>query len=76
MSQEVRDEWLGQSTTQAFLEGIRVLREQVAAGVIESIKAGTLNEQTMCMAGGELRALDQIHEIALRKGRTRGQPAS
>lgn len=63
---------MGHPATVAFLETIKTVREQVATGLVESIKAGTIMEHTMFVVGGELRALDQLLTIALRKAPPRG----
>lgn len=64
---ETRGEWMGLGTTVAFLGTVSNLRAQIAAGVIESIKAGTIDDRQMFCAGGELRALDQLLSIVSRK---------
>lgn len=69
---EVRAEWLGLSTTMAFLGTVANLRTQVVEGLIESVKAGTINENTICVIGGELRSLDQLLTIVNRKATARG----
>lgn len=67
-----RAEWLELPTTRAFLGTMQGVRDQVALGLVESIKAGTIDERTMFVAGGELRALDQLLAIISRPRCLRG----
>lgn len=64
---DTRGEWLELHTTQAFLGTIRSLRQQIVDGAVESMKAGTIDERTIAVIGGELRSLDQLLAIATRK---------
>lgn len=67
-----RTAWLEMHTTRAFLATMREFREQMVQGLIESVKAGSMEDSQIGVMGGQLRALDQLWIILTRKAMPRG----
>lgn len=69
LDRDAREAWRGDPVTQAFLKTISDHRDRTRTGVIYTVQSGAAALPNITLAGGELKSLDFVLDLATREGR-------